>query len=128
MNAKDRVRQALEKNPDLSVAKLAQKLKISRVTVYAAKRALAQDTVPDAPTPAPTLPSVDTRQVGGDHYTRLAIQPWEIIERNGMGFFDGSALAYIMRFREKGGVQDLEKARHYLDKLIEIENGNHARE
>lgn len=61
-------------------------------------------------------------QIGGNHYTRKAIQPWEVIERNGMGFFDGNALKYIMRYQDKGGVEDLKKAAHYIDKLIEILN------
>ncbi|RPJ29890.1 MAG: DUF3310 domain-containing protein [Verrucomicrobiaceae bacterium] len=74
----------------------------------------------------PTLPALDAFQIGGNHYTKLAIQPWEVIENNEMGFFDGNALKYLMRFRDKGGVQDLEKARHYLDKLIELEHGRNA--
>ena len=64
--------------------------------------------------------SADEKQVGGDHYKAKSIQPWEVIERNNMGFFDGNALKYIMRYKEKGGVEDLKKAIHYLEKLIEI--------
>lgn len=109
----------------MSVTEIAEKLGVSRVTVYAARKQVKQ--VEEKETGfEPVLPAVDTRQVGGDHYTKLAIPPWEVIERNGMGFFDGSALSYLMRFRDKGGVQDLEKARHYLDKLIELENGRNA--
>jgi hypothetical protein len=58
--------------------------------------------------------------IGGTHYKMLPIEPWEIIERNNMGFFEGNALKYIMRFKLKNGVEDLKKARHYLDKLIEM--------
>jgi len=58
--------------------------------------------------------------IGGTHYKMLPIEPWEIIERNNMGFFDGNALKYIMRFKLKNGIEDLKKARHYLDKLIEM--------
>lgn len=61
------------------------------------------------------------KQVGGTHYTDLAIQPWEVITRNKMGFFDGNALKYIMRFRDKNGVEDLKKAIHYLEELIRQE-------
>jgi hypothetical protein len=60
-------------------------------------------------------------QVGGDHYKRLKIQPVEFIHANGIGFLEGSAIKYICRHREKGGKQDLEKARHFLDMLIELE-------
>ena len=63
----------------------------------------------------------DHHQVGGSHYSKKAIQPWAVIESNGMGFFDGNALKYLMRYRDKGGVEDLKKAIHYIEKLIEME-------
>lgn len=59
-------------------------------------------------------------QVGGSHYKDKDIQPWDVINAWGMGFFDGNALKYLARFRNKGGVEDLRKARHYIDKLIEV--------
>lgn len=62
------------------------------------------------------------KQVGGNHYKSKAIQPWEVIERNGMGFFDGNALKYLMRHKDKGGVEDLKKCIHYIEKLIEMAN------
>ena len=58
--------------------------------------------------------------IGGTHYKMLPIEPWEIIERNNMSFFEGNCLKYIMRYKLKNGVEDLKKARHYLDKLIEM--------
>lgn len=64
---------------------------------------------------------VSRQQVGGTHYIDMAIDPWEVIIRNKMGFFDGNALKYIMRYKGKNGVEDLKKARHYIDKLIELE-------
>lgn len=71
--------------------------------------------VVDATSPANAI------QVGGDHYRRMAIQPWDFIAANGIGYFEGSAIAYIARWRHKGGVEDLRKAVHYLNKLIELE-------
>lgn len=62
------------------------------------------------------------RQVGGAHYRKMEIQPWDFIVANGLGFLEGNAIKYIARWREKGGVADLEKAKHYLDKLIEVES------
>jgi hypothetical protein len=62
----------------------------------------------------------DEIQIGGDHYRKLEIQPWDFILANNLGFFEGSILKYITRWRNKGGVEDLKKARHYLDKLIEV--------
>ena len=60
-------------------------------------------------------------QVGGVHYKTKTLQPWDVITIWKMGFLDGNALKYLVRFRDKGGVEDLKKARHYIDKLIEVE-------
>lgn len=62
-------------------------------------------------------------QVGGQHYKTKGTQPWDVIIEWNMGFLDGNALKYLVRFRDKGGVEDLQKARHYIDKLIEVEGG-----
>lgn len=125
MTKTQQIQNLMQRKPNMSVTEIAKKLGVSRVTVYAARKQVKQ--VEEKETGfEPVLPAVDTRQVGGDHYTRLEIQPWEVIERNGMGFFDGNAVKYLMRYKTKGGVQDLEKARHYLDKLIELENGRNA--
>lgn len=60
-------------------------------------------------------------QVGGDHYKKLKIQPIEYIHANGIPFAEGSAIKYLTRWRDKGGIKDLEKARHFIDLLIELE-------
>lgn len=60
-------------------------------------------------------------QVGGDHYRQRSIQPWDVWAEYGMNAFEGAVLKYLLRWRDKGGVEDLKKARHTLDKLIEIE-------
>jgi len=69
------------------------------------------------------------RQEGGDHYRTLAVQPWEALESwlsadQFMGFLVGNAVKYLGRFNavdyQKGGLTDLKKARHYLDKAIEL--------
>lgn len=62
----------------------------------------------------------NSRQVGGDHYKGKTVQPWDFIAANGLGFFEGNVVKYVTRWKDKGGVQDLHKARHYLDKLIEL--------
>jgi len=59
-------------------------------------------------------------QVGGEHYKTKGIQPWDAIHAWGLGFFSGNVVKYVARHREKNGVEDLKKARHYLDKLIEL--------
>ena len=61
------------------------------------------------------------RQVGGDHYKDKgsSMQPWAIIDAWGLDFYGGNVLKYILRAKHKGGLEDLQKARHYLDKMIE---------
>ena len=61
------------------------------------------------------------RQVGGSHYKDKgsSMQPWAIIDAWGLDFYGGNVLKYILRAKHKGGLEDLQKARHYLDKMIE---------
>lgn len=66
----------------------------------------------------------DDRQVGGDHYKKHAITPWMIIEEYKLNFFEGSALKYLLRHRDKHGIEDLKKLQHYVEKLIEVEEKN----
>lgn len=67
------------------------------------------------------MSALDT-QIGGTHYKNFAIEPIEFIHKNGIGFCEGNAIKYLVRWREKGGKQDLLKARHYIDLLLEMEN------
>lgn len=60
-------------------------------------------------------------QVGGDHYAKHSVQPWDIWEAYDLNAFEGAVIKYLLRHRDKGGVEDLKKARHTLDRLIEIE-------
>ena len=69
------------------------------------------------------MSSYDT-QVGGDHYKDMTIQPSEFINKNKMQFAEGNAIKYICRHQKKGGKQDLEKAKHYIDMIIERDYGD----
>jgi len=60
-------------------------------------------------------------QIGGDHYKAKSIQPWDYIVANNLGYLEGNVVKYVSRYKEKGGVEDLKKAMHYLQKLIETE-------
>lgn len=60
-------------------------------------------------------------QIGGGHYKAKAIQPWDYIAANDLDYFQGNIVKYVTRWRDKAGVEDLKKARHYLDKYIELE-------
>jgi len=62
-------------------------------------------------------------QEGGDHYKSLTIQPVEYMIANGIPFVEGCCIKYLTRWRAKGGVSDLRKARHLIDILIEHEEG-----
>jgi hypothetical protein len=65
-------------------------------------------------------PESNKTQVDGDHYLKK-IQPWDFILANDLGFLEGNIIKYISRYKSKGGLVDLYKARHYLAKLIEVE-------
>jgi hypothetical protein len=60
-------------------------------------------------------------QVGGKHYKQFKIQPVEFIHINGLGYIVGNIIKYVCRYKFKNGVEDLRKARHYIDMLIEQE-------
>ena len=60
-------------------------------------------------------------QVGGDHYKGMAIQPVQYIHANGIGFMEGCAIKYLSRWRAKNGIEDLRKAAHFVQLLIELE-------
>lgn len=60
-----------------------------------------------------------TTQVGGDHYKKHKIQPSEFVNQNKFLFAEGNAIKYICRHQDKGGKQDLLKAKHYIDMIIE---------
>lgn len=62
-----------------------------------------------------------TTQVAGNHYKDLKIQPVEYIHANGLGYMEGNVVKYVTRWRKKDGRKDLEKARHYIDLLLELE-------
>ena len=74
-------------------------------------------------------PTARDTQVGGSHYKDLKVQPWDAMEcwltaNQFQGYLLGNALKYIARFNAlepgKGGIQDIKKAKHYLDKLVEV--------
>jgi hypothetical protein len=62
-------------------------------------------------------------QIGGNHYTKLAIQPMEYSMANGLDACQHTIVKYVTRFRDKNGIEDLKKAKHTLDMLIEFEEG-----
>jgi TATA-binding protein-associated factor Taf7 len=69
----------------------------------------------------PLFPDPFATQVGGDHYKNLRIQPAEYIEANGLSFLEGCIVKRITRWRSKDGLRDLEKIKHEVDLLIELD-------
>ena len=61
------------------------------------------------------------QQYGGNHYKDMMIQPLEYALANNLGICEHAVVKYISRWRAKGGVEDLRKARHYIEILIERE-------
>lgn len=59
------------------------------------------------------------KQVSGTHY-QTNVQPWDFIVANNLGYLEGNIVKYISRYKRKNGIEDLNKAKHYLEKLIEV--------
>jgi hypothetical protein len=75
-----------------------------------------------------SVTSANNRQVGGDHYKKMKIQPWDLFGSifnldEQIGFYLGNVYKYLMRYDSKNGIEDLMKAKHYLEKLIEVKRG-----
>jgi Protein of unknwon function (DUF3310) len=126
----DKIRNMLHDGED--VATIAKKVKVSKSYVYAvkgrmkkAKKRKQEQAVinAEAELDAPMLVgprSALDEQIGGDHYKEMQIQPVQFIVANGIGFLEGCIIKRVCRWRTKGGVMDLEKAKHELDLLIEL--------
>ena len=134
-----RVISFIQSNPGVAVKDVAKKFKMAVPTIYnIRKQALTvavdtsdvltqeqankvyQSTAKNAP-----ASKANDVQYGGDHYMALGVQPWDAMEawmspEAFAGFLRGNAIKYLARTEKKGGVEDLKKARHYLDKLIEL--------
>ena len=68
--------------------------------------------------------SAHKKQIGGDHYKRMAIQPSHYIVKNKLGWYEGNIVKYITRHSIKGGRQDVEKVIHYAELLLEDQYDN----
>lgn len=66
----------------------------------------------------------NSRQIGGSHYKTGPIQHWDIVAQHELDYFQGQITKYVMRWKLKGGIQDLEKAQHFLEKYVELAKAN----
>ena len=62
-------------------------------------------------------------QEGGNHYKDFEIQPAEYVQKNNLNWCQGNVVKYVTRYKSKNGLEDLKKAKHYLDMLIEFDYG-----
>jgi hypothetical protein len=95
--------------------KLQERARATTLTTFLAESYAAE------PEPERIATALDV-QVGGDHYKKFPIQPVEFIHANGIPFIEGNIIKYIVRWREKNGIKDLEKVKHYVDLLIDLEH------
>ena len=72
------------------------------------------------PTTSKDQKTTNDIQYGGDHYKQLGIQVWDYAHANRLDYFQGSIIKYITRWKDKGGIEDLQKAKHFIDKYIEV--------
>jgi hypothetical protein len=114
-----RVEKYLTLHPDEKVSEVAKRLKVSVPQVYAIRKKLNP-----VAEPVKEVKTANNHQEGGDHYKTMAIQPWDFIITNKLGFLEGNIVKYVCRWQSKGGTEDLRKANHYLTKLIEVSNGS----
>lgn len=85
---------------------------------------IQRSTWKDKPVADPDRVKAADAQVGGNHYTKFKIQPWAVIDEYSLDYYRGNVLKYLLRAGHKGSkLEDLKKARHYLDRAIEIEEG-----
>ena len=71
------------------------------------------------------MSTANATQIGGNHYSSKAVQPWDAMQawmsrEEFAGYLRGNVIKYMARCNDKGGIEDVKKARHYIDKLIEV--------
>lgn len=78
--------------------------------------------------PAPLPETLDPLkvQVGGNHYKDMPIQPVEFIHANGIPYIEGAVIKYVCRWRNKNGLDDLQKALHFIELLMQLEKNKEA--
>ena len=126
-----KVREYFIKNPLATPKEVGVKFKCAMPVVYKIRKevmpVVQEENAKEIALAKPFVPSnrADDLQVGGDHYKNMGVQPWKAMEswmtpEQFAGFLRGNAIKYLARCDAKGGLDDVKKARHYIDKLIEI--------
>lgn len=132
-----KVREYFRKHPLATPKEVGAKFKVAMPIVYKIRKEEHADfiersnaSIPSEVTgnsPIRFVPSTkaDAIQVGGDHYKNMGVQPWKAMEswmtpEQFAGFLRGNAIKYLARCDVKGGLDDIKKAKHYIDKLVEV--------
>jgi Protein of unknwon function (DUF3310) len=115
-----KIRRMLSKG--MSASEIAKKLKCPEQYIYKLKYLDRAKVTHRTLTVTTASTAANAIQVGGNHYKKYgSLQPWDIWTLWNLNPFQAAILKYVVRYRDKEGVKDLEKARHFLDKLIEVE-------
>lgn len=118
-----KVRQYLMSNPNATPKDVGAKFKCAMPMVYAIRKQVLQGASVETEVPAQS--NADLAQVGGDHYKSMSVQPWVAMQswmssEQFIGFLQGNAIKYLARYSAKGGLEDVRKAQHYINKMIEV--------
>ena len=119
------------KNPLATPKEVGAKFKVAMPIVYKIRKevmpVVQEENAKVIIQTKPFVPSTkaDDLQVGGDHYKNMGVQPWKAMEswmtpEQFAGFLRGNAIKYLARCDAKGGIDDVKKAKHYIEKLIEV--------
>lgn len=126
-----KVREYFTKNPLATPKEVGAKFKVAMPIVYKIRKevmpVVQEENAKVIIQTKPFVPSTraDDLQVGGDHYKNMGVQPWKAMEswmtpEQFAGFLRGNAIKYLARCDAKGGIDDVKKAKHYIEKLIEV--------
>lgn len=122
MSKSSKVAEYFLANPNAVPKEVGKKFKVAMPSVYGIRKRVLSGSMLDQASPV-VKETANHKQVGGTHYKDNAIQPWDYIVRNELGYLEGNIVKYVSRWKDKGGLDDLEKAKHYLEKLIEVSGG-----
>ena len=135
MTKKQRIIDYLIKYPNADVAKVAVKFATAKSTIYKLRKEAGEvPAVPATdthqrilPKPFAESPRASDRQVGGDHYKDMGVEPWDVIDtwplEQRIGYYRGGALKYTMRMGSKDqSPLEIAKGQHYMQKLLEVLN------
>lgn len=117
-----KVREYFRQYPSATPKEVGAKFRVAMPMVYKIRK--EEQAIPVHEEYKPSE-KVDQQQVGGSHYKDMAVQPWAAMEswmtpEQFAGFLRGNAIKYLARCDAKGGLGDVKKAKHYIDKLIEV--------